>query len=239
MSARTRTLWSGARAAVPFVVGGFIFGVLFGAVARDSGLDLAQTFAMSALLNGGTAQMIAVGLFLAQAPVLVVVAICAAVNLRHVFYSAALSAHVRRLSLPWRLALGFLLIDQVFAMAMKRYEEDDRDDGDQHVFVLGVALSMYFGWLVATVLGWFAGAFVDRLHALGFDFVITAIYIGLVMSALTSRRSVLAGVVGGVLALALAWMPYQLGMFAAILFVLLAFAIWEGRIRRRAALDST
>ena len=81
----------GMRHSIPFVLGGVAFGIVFGTVAQDSGLSLLETMLMSALVNGGTAQMIAVGLLVAHAPVVLIVAVSAVVNLRHVFYSAALA----------------------------------------------------------------------------------------------------------------------------------------------------
>ena len=138
--------------------------------------------------------------------------------------------------------MGFLLIDQVFALAAKRLSQDGRPDGRQHWYMFGCGVPIYIGWVVATGVGWFAGNALQYLRSFGLgaalnalDFVIYAIYIGLVMSSFTSRRAVVAGLAGGALALVLYRLPFQMGLFCAVLLVLVGMALWERRARRLAA----
>jgi predicted branched-subunit amino acid permease len=90
---------------------------------------------------------------------------------------------------------------------------------------------MYAGWLSSTLVGYVFGKDVTAIDGLGLDFAIYATYIGLVVSCFTSKRAVAAGLIGGVLALALHRLPYQSGLFFATLAATVALALWEGRVR--------
>ena len=229
---RGREIRAGLRDAVPLALGALPFGLLFGAVAHQADLSLFDTVLMSALVNGGSAQMIATGLMSSGTAWFLVVATCLIVNMRHVFYSAALSAKVRHLPVLWRAVLAYGMIDAIYVLAAKRYEgaTDDRR-GQQHWYVLAASVLMYGGWLSSTLVGYVFGEDVTRIDGLGLDFAIYATYIGLVVSCFTSKRAVVAGLLGGALALALHRLPYQSGLFCATLAVTVAMALWEGRVR--------
>ncbi|MFC9944131.1 AzlC family ABC transporter permease [Streptomyces pratensis] len=228
---RGREVRTGLRDATPLALGALPFGLLFGAVAQQADLSLLDTMLLSALVNGGSAQMIATGLMASGTVWFVVVATCLVVNMRHVFYSAALSAKVRHLPTLWRVVLAYGLIDAIYVLAAKRYEVADGRRGQQHWYVLAASLLMYVGWLSSTLVGFLFGKDVTRIDGLGLDFAIYATYIGLVVSCFTSKRAVAAGLVGGALALALHRLPYQSGLFCATLAATVTLALWEGRAR--------
>ncbi|MFH9613944.1 AzlC family ABC transporter permease [Streptomyces pratensis] len=228
---RGREVRTGLRDATPLALGALPFGLLFGAVAQQADLSLLDTMLLSALVNGGSAQMIATGLMASGTVWFVVVATCLVVNMRHVFYSAALSAKVRHLPTLWRVVLAYGLIDAIYVLAAKRYEGADGRRGQQHWYVLAASLLMYVGWLSSTLVGFLFGKDVTRIDGLGLDFAIYATYIGLVVSCFTSKRAVAAGLVGGALALALHRLPYQSGLFCATLAATVTLALWEGRAR--------
>lgn len=229
---RGREVRTGLRDATPLALGALPFGLLFGAVAQQADLSLLDTMLLSALVNGGSAQMIATGLMASGTVWFLVVATCLVVNMRHVFYSAALSAKVRHLPTLWRTVLAYGMIDAIYVLSAKRYEAatDDRR-GQQHWYVLAASALMYVGWLSSTLAGYLLGKDVTRIDGLGLDFAIYATYIGLVVSCFTSKRAVAAGLMGGALALALHRLPYQSGLFCATLAATVALALWEGRVR--------
>ncbi|GHF71931.1 hypothetical protein GCM10010218_61530 [Streptomyces mashuensis] len=230
---RQQEIRTGLRDAVPLVLGALPFGLLFGAVAQQKGLSLFNTLLMSTVVNGGSAQMIGLGMIAAGTAWPLTVATCLVVNMRHVFYSAALSAKVRHLSTAWRAVLAFGMIDAVYALSAKRYGADDRR-GQQHWYVLAVSVLMYVGWLSSTLVGYLYGKDLTKIDGLGLDFAIYATYIGLVVGCFTTKRAVAAGLLAGVLALALHHLPYQSSLFVATLAATVALAWWEGRDKARA-----
>ncbi len=84
---------AGIRAIVPFVVGAIPFGMIFGTLATTSGLSIAGTIAMSALVFAGSAQFIALGLVATGTALPLIMLTTFVVNLRHLLYSISLVPH--------------------------------------------------------------------------------------------------------------------------------------------------
>ena len=62
LPSRRNEFWAGVKNTIPLVVGAIPFGIIFGAVAVNSGLSPAGTQAMSLFVFAGSAQFIAAGL---------------------------------------------------------------------------------------------------------------------------------------------------------------------------------
>ncbi|MCS6825604.1 MAG: AzlC family ABC transporter permease, partial [Caldilinea sp.] len=86
-SSRRTEFWRGVRATFPLVVGAIPFGIIFGALAVNSGLSATAAAAMSAFVFAGSSQFIAAGLVGGGAGVLLIVMTTFVVNLRHALYS--------------------------------------------------------------------------------------------------------------------------------------------------------
>ncbi|MEU9132643.1 AzlC family ABC transporter permease [Kitasatospora sp. NPDC048540] len=231
---RSAEVRSGALASVPIVVGAVPFGLLFGAVAQQSGRSLLETMLLSALVNGGSAQMIGVGMLSSGVAWPLVVLTTLVVNARHVFYSAALSPSIKHLSAAWRAVLAYGMTDAIYALAAKRYREQP-GPGEQHWNVLAASVAVYAAWLSSSLVGWLFGSDLGSLDGLGLDFAIYATYIGLVVSCFTSFRAVAIGLLAGALSLALHHLPYQSGLFCATLLAAGTATVWESAVRGRAA----
>ncbi len=96
----------GVRRGLPLVVVGAPFGLLFGALAVDNGLSLAEAVFMSSIIYAGASQMVGLDLFGQNiAPWMIVMSIFA-VNFRHVLYSASTGRRIRHFK-PWQKALAF------------------------------------------------------------------------------------------------------------------------------------
>lgn len=230
LSGRAREIRTGLRDPLLIALGAIPFGLIFGTVAQQAHLSLPETLLMSAFVNGGSAQMIAIGMMAADSAWPLVVATCLVVQLRHVFYSAALSIHVRHLSLVWRMVLAFGMIDAVYALAAKRYGANDQR-GHEHWYMLMASIVMYVGWLCSSLVGYLYGKELTHIDGLGLDFAIYATYIGLVVSCFTSKRAVAVGLLAGGLALTLHHLPYQSGLFLATLTATIVMSLWEARRR--------
>ena len=208
-------LLDGARAMIPMMVGGAPFGVIFGTLVTTGPLHPWHGQLMSLAVFAGSAQFIALGLFAAHASFAVLWATTLIVNLRHVLYSATLAPYVARLPLRWRLALGGLLTDEVFAVAYAHYRHAPPGKIGPHYF-LGSGLAMYFSWQLATLAGLLFGAAFPRLQSLGLDFAMAATFIAIVVPQLVSLRYIASAATAGVVALACAGLPYKLGLLAAV-----------------------
>ena len=97
----------GFRAAAPLWLGVVPFALVYAVVARDAGLSLLETQALSVLVFAGSAQFSAVGLFGSGAAALEIVSTTFLLNVRHVLYGLSLG---RRIPLRgWRRADGGVL----------------------------------------------------------------------------------------------------------------------------------
>jgi 4-azaleucine resistance transporter AzlC len=205
----------GARDTIPMMVGAAPFGVIFGTLVTSGPLHAWHGQLMSLAVFAGSSQFIALGLIAGHASFAVVWATTLVVNLRHVLYSATLAPYVARLPVRWRLALGAVLTDEVFAVAYAHYRHAPPGEIGPHYF-LGSGLAMYVNWQLWTLAGLLFGAAFPRLQSLGLDFAMVATFIAIVVPQLVSLRYIAAAATAGALAYFWAAWPYKLGLLAGV-----------------------
>ena len=127
---------------LPACVGLTPFGLVCGVGAAAAGVDLLSAIGMSAIIFSGAAQILAVQLYAANAPTAVIVLTCFVLGLRFLMYSAAMAPYLKPLPPAWQRSLAFLLTDQAFAAAIRRFDagEDPRGSG---LHFLGCGLALY------------------------------------------------------------------------------------------------
>ena len=225
--------WAGVKATLPMVVGAIPFGIIFGAVAVNSGLSAWATAAMSAFVFAGSSQFVAAGLVANGAGIGIIVLTTFVVNLRHSLYAATLAPHVRHLSQRWLLPLGFTLTDETFVVVAERYGRCDAAP-DRHWFYLGSSVIMYLNWQVCTWIGIVAGQSIPNPAGWGLDFALVVTFIGMLMPGLRTRPIVVCSVVAGATALLAAGLPNQLWLIVAALAGVGAGVVAE-RLQQRGA----
>src|SRR6185436_353084 len=100
MSEQSKQFWAGARAEIPLIIGGFPFGMIYGALAMNAGLSTSAAQLMSSIVFAGSAQFITAELVHQLTPGPVIVLTIAVINLRHMLYSASLAPYLASLSTP-------------------------------------------------------------------------------------------------------------------------------------------
>ena len=219
-SPASTALVSGARAIVPVLVALLPFGLAFGATAAGSGLSAVEALGMSVLVAAGAAQLAAVQLIAAGAPVAVVVLTVLIINLRFALYSASLAPHFRRLPLGWKGLLSYHLTDQAYAATITRFDEGDTKEPDKRWYYLGTGLAIWTTWQAATMTGVFLGAWVSEGWSL--DFVLPLIFIALALPAIKDRTTGIAALAAGVASVFATALPLNLGLIGAALIGVLA-----------------
>ncbi|MBV7407922.1 AzlC family ABC transporter permease [Maritimibacter sp. DP1N21-5] len=223
----------GARDGLPFILVIVPFGMLFGVVATEAGLDLAQTMAMTVLVIAGASQFAAVSQMVDQAPIYMVLATSLAVNLRMAMYSASLAPHLGGLPLWKRAVAAYFLVDQSGVMGIERFEaEPERSMGEKFAYMMGLILPIAPLWYLGTWFGAVVGGRIPESFALDFAMPIT--FLAMVAPALKTLAHVAAAVTSVVLALALAWMPYGWGLIVAAVCAMIAGSVVEVAMGRRA-----
>ncbi len=232
MDGFTLSAWRrGAAAAAPLQLATLPFGLIFGALAVQAGMDLTQAMAMTAIVVAGAAQLAAVQLMGEHAPALLAVATGAVINLRMAMYSASIAQHWAGAPLRMRMAAAFLLHDQAYALSIRRaLEAPDEPVGARLGFFFGVGAISLCAWLAGSLTGALLGARLPPEWALEFAVPIT--FIAVVAPLLrTAPHMAAAGVAAGA-ALALAFLPLGLGLVAAACLGVAAGATVEAALAR-------
>jgi len=205
---------AGVRAIFPLIVGAVPFGMIFGTLAAGSDLSFAGTLAMSIFVFAGSSQFIAIGLITSGTAVPLIILTTVVVNLRHLLYAVSLVPYLQKLSQIWKLALGFWLTDEAFAVAIARY---DHLDGSpyKHWYHLGAALFMYVNWLICTLIGLTIGHWIPNAASWGLDFAMPVTFIGMIIPYVKNYPMVMTVIVSGLTALLAHGLPHQLGLMAA------------------------
>lgn len=166
----------GVLAVLPLTIAVIPWGILAGSYAVEVGLSITQSQAMSAIIFAGAAQLVALGMLKAGAGLGSILITTLLVTSRHFLYGMVMRKQISPLPLRWRLALGFLLTDELFAISnqTKRHKFD-------RWFALGGGFSFYLGWNLASAVGIFAGQSIPNLEQWGLDFAIAATFIALVV----------------------------------------------------------
>ncbi|HEX2989437.1 MAG TPA: AzlC family ABC transporter permease [Anaerolineales bacterium] len=226
MTEKSRSFWAGVRSEIPLLIGVFPFGLIYGALAINSGLPPLAAQLMSSIVFAGSSQFIAAQLFHESAPGLVIVLTIAVVNLRHMLYSASLAPFVSRLSMGWKALLSYLLTDEAYAPTILHYEKEGTDRTG-HWFFLGAGLSLWSTWQVTTGLGILLGSAIPDSWSL--DFALPLTFIAMVVPALKNRPAVAAALSAGVTALLAYSLPYRLGLILAALVGIAVGTLLEGK----------
>lgn len=185
----------GMRDSMPIVLGAAPFGLLFGALAVENGMEIHQAVLMSATLYAGASQMVGIDLFgTSVAPWIVVLSIFA-VNFRHILYSASLGPKIAHFSFAQKAVAFFGLIDPQFAEAEQRHERGFRISFNWY---MGVVIPIYIAWVIEAALGAYFGSLIKDPYALGLDFILPIYFLVLVMGFRKRRNWLPVVVVSGI-----------------------------------------
>lgn len=204
----------GARSVAPLLVGVAPFGLIFGVTAAASGVGGGLGYATSIVIFAGAAQLATIQLLTAGSAAAVVIATALVINARHLMYSAALAPHFREFPAAWRYGLPYILTDQAFAVSITRYDTVD-DPEYKRWYFFGGAISLWTTWQITTAAGVVLGASVPESWSL--DFAIPLVFLALLVPAVRDRPSLVAAIVGGVVAVAANGVSYNLGLLIGAL----------------------
>ncbi len=232
---QTRSLlWQGARDSLPFVLVIAPFAMLFGVVATEAGLNLAEVMGFTVLVIAGAAQFAALQQMADAAPVAMVLATALAVNLRMAMYSAAITPWLGGAPLWKRALAAYLLVDQSFLLATQRFmAEPGLPTPARYAYYFGTMLLIAPVWYAATFAGALVGQAIPEEFALDFAMPIT--FLAMVAPMLKTLPHVVAALTSITVALTLSGLPNGAGLLVAAAVAMGAGAGSEVLLERHGA----
>ena len=210
---------------LPMLPGMAAWGLVTGVAMVKSGLSVGAALLMTFVVYAGSAQLAALPLMAAGAPMWVVWLTAFVVNLRFVIYSAhwrLILGHLPRLR---RSLIGYVAGDVNYALFSRNWPEMKPEPG-QLPWLAGGIVVMWTGWQVASVLGILLADVVPVHWGLGFAG--TLALIGLSGSLLGDRATWVSAGVAGAAAVAAFALPYKLHIVVAVAAAVAAGLLMEG-----------
>ena len=188
------------------------WGVLCGSLAIQRDFTPVEALLMPLLVFAGSAQLVAIELIASNVPLATILLTTFIISSRHFLYGLALRDKLKGLSSRWRLSLGFLLTDELFALstAVRSLKGKLR-----LVYGLAAGGSFYFFWLLWNIIGIIAGSYLPDLTEVGLDFAIAVTFIALVIPTITNIPAVVTVIVAGVFSVIFKLMNWELGLIVA------------------------
>lgn len=202
------------------------WGLMTGVAMANSGLSLIESLSMALLVYAGSSQLAALPLIAVGAPMWVILATAACVNLRFVVFSIHLRPFVMHLPLWQRVLTGYLTTDSSYVLFVKRYEHpglDQASQAEQQAFLAGLCAVVWASWMGACILGVLIAHAIPLAWGLGFAGILALV--GIAYSLASTRLRWVSAAVAGAVAVAAYAVPYKLNIVLAIV-VAVVVCLW-------------
>lgn len=202
----------GIRDTLPLFVPAIPFALVFGVVVGESAIAPWLGWSSSPIIFGGAAQITLITLLGEGASVAAAASAALIVGARHLLYSVTLAPRFRDQPRWFRWVGPYVLIDQVFALAMLR-----RDD-DPAVFrryFLAIGFSFWSLWMAFTAVGLFLGPLIPGDWQLAF--AAPVLFTALLVVSIDRWEKVAVAIAAGLLTVAFAEFPNRLGLLLGAL----------------------
>lgn len=209
--------WQGTIAMLPLSIAVLPWGLLAGSFAIDSGLSPIEGQALSAILFAGSAQLVAMGMIKAGAGLVTMLLTTFFITSRHFLYSVSMRGKISPLPLKWRLSLGFLLTDELFAIVGHHCDKQFN-----RWYALGAGLSFYLVWNLATLTGIVAGSLIPELNEIGLEFAVAATFIAIVVPTIKNLAVLTSVVVALITSVTLTYYQIEGSLMIASLMSMLS-----------------
>ena len=189
------------------------WGLVTGVAMVKTGLAAWLAVMMTLLVYAGSAQLAALPLLAAGAPLWVLWATAFCANLRFVIYSAHWQKYFGYLPRWQRLALGYLAVDLNYVLFVRRFPEPTPRPEHLPYLCGGIAWN-WISWQAASLLGVLIADRVPTEWGLGFAGILALL--GVTYSLLSDKKSWIAAGVAALVAIAAFEVPLKLNIVTAI-----------------------
>ncbi|MGB5870273.1 MAG: AzlC family ABC transporter permease [Albidovulum sp.] len=199
---------TGLRDIAPLAFGVAIYGLAFGLLAVQAGMNGLQTGIMGTLVFAGSSQIVMIERIVSGAGALAAILAGIALNLRLLLITASLREELSGRPF-WQLALGVhLATDENWALLHAARNSGKRVG---YWYLVGGGLCLFVTWVAATMAGASLATALPEPRALGMDFAFTAAFIAILRGLWRGMRTDLLpwAVSGGIAALMLLATPFD------------------------------
>lgn len=219
----------GLRDMAQLIPGLCAWALVTGVAMVKGGLSPGVALGMSLIVFAGSAQLAALPLMAAHAPLWVLMATAWCVNLRFVIYSAQLRPHLSHLPRGRRVALGYIIGDMSYVLFVRRYPVARQESG-RIAYLAGLCALNWIGWQAASILGIVLADRIPSQWGLGFAGVLALL--GLLYTLIADRHTALAAAIAAAAAMACAALPLRLNILAGIAAAVVAGLWLDGAASR-------
>ena len=202
----------GATDMLPLSLAVLPFGVLFGSLVIQKGFTWLEGQLFSVIIFSGAVQLVTVELVAKDTPFIALLFMALVVSSRHFLYGLRLRDPLSKQSVRWRIGLGFLMTDELFAFSSHRRSYASKY---RLYYALGAGGSFYVAWNIWTAVGIFAGVALPDLSNLGLDFAVAAVFIALVIPEVKTVPTLVCVLASATSSLLFLFYGFELGLIAS------------------------
>ena len=207
---------------VPLVVPAIPFALIIGLAVVESGMSPLLGWSSAWIIFGGAAQLTLIALLGSGTAVAAAVTAAIVVNARHLMYSAALAPKFQDQPRWFRWLGPYVLIDQLFALAMLRLEDDPKT---WRTYYLTTGAFFWTSWQVTIGVGLFVGPVIPSEWNLAF--AVPILFLGLVVMGIDNSPKLVAALAGAGFTFVFAGLPNRGGLLVGALLGVLAGTVVE------------
>lgn len=164
----------GMRDMLPMSIAAATYGLAFGLLATQSGFSIVQAISMSAMVFGGSSQLVAMEQLTLGVGAASAILAGIALNMRILLVTATMQ-NVLTARPWWQIGLGTFFATDASVALMQSAKT--RKMTDSYWYFFGGGASLYIIWIIVTAIGAFVSSEVPNPNAIGLDFAIIAIFI--------------------------------------------------------------
>jgi 4-azaleucine resistance transporter AzlC len=209
---KNTTLWGDVRLGfLHFLPVGVVilgYALVFGVLAVNSGLTVAEACLMSLTIFAGASQFIALPMIQENASIWALTAMALVVNLRHLLYGLNIGRKYPDAGTWKLLGVSLGIVDETYA-----FNTIGPGGSIKSIpYYAGTAICSYIVWNAGTLVGALAGKWTAALDTSGLDFAMLAVFISMVGSSIQRRTD---------------WFVIGLSIVTALLVFTVAGGYWH------------
>lgn len=198
----------GVKDMLPLSIAVVPWAILAGSAAINTGLSVIQAIGMSALMFAGAAQLVSLSMLITGASLISIVVTVFFLTSQHLIYGLSLRGTAESWNFKRRLSIGFLLTDELYAIAMLK-------KNPSYSYLLGAGLSFYINWVAFSLVGICLANAVPDLSNLHLEFSIVVVFLVMVIMLIENKAAIYGVIVSSLSGLILTWMGVKSGILLA------------------------